>query len=74
MRTPSRTYYSGGQVRSEAYHVSGHLHRTDGPALTLFNKNGHIHSEEFWLGGDKVTAYDVLGDTSEAFAWAMTNE
>lgn len=54
--------------------MSGHLHRTDGPALTLFNKNGHIHSEEFWLGGDKVTAYDVLGDTSEAFAWAMTNE
>jgi len=38
------------------------LHNATGPAITFKDD-----SKQFWLNGRRVSAYDVLGDTPEAF-------
>lgn len=71
---PARiTWYKNGQKEYEAYYMHGKHHRTDGPAVTYWDEDGELDSEEFWLNNEWVTAYDVFGDTPEAFAYAMKN-
>ena len=67
-------WYETGQREYEVYYVNGVHHREDGPAITWWDEDGNITSQEFWLDGEQVTAYDVLGDTPEAFTWVMSHE
>ena len=58
---------------TEAYYVHGKRHRTDGPAVTYWYESGEIFEQNFYLNNEQVTAYDVLGDTPESFAWALAH-
>ena len=67
-------WHDNGQLMFEEYWVNGEIHREDGPAAIWWDENGNITTQEFFLNNDEVTAYDVLGDTPEAFAWVLANE
>ena len=72
---PARTWwYENAQKYSEEYWVNGSFHRTDGPADIVWDEDGNITEQTFRLNGNPATAYDVFGDTPEAFAWVMANE
>lgn len=66
-------WHPDGSIRYHGYFFEDELHREDGPARITWDAKGNIESELFYRNGSIVTAYDVFGDTPEAFAWVMTN-
>ncbi|MEM9046797.1 MAG: hypothetical protein AAGC81_19120 [Pseudomonadota bacterium] len=40
-----------GHLSMIEYKWRGAYHRTDGPALIRYNKNGHVYRREYWVNG-----------------------
>jgi hypothetical protein len=56
---PSALYHSPeGKLLQRSFSVAGRKHRTDGPALEVFDeKSGNLEHQEFWLAGKPVDPF-----------------
>lgn len=47
-------FFTNGRTAHESFHKRNKLHKTDGPALTEWDRDGRVERQEFWVNGKRT--------------------
>lgn len=50
-------FYNNGNIEREEYYMNDLLHREDGPAIKLYEQNGFLYFEDFYIKGKNIVHF-----------------